>query len=600
METRNFCIIAHIDHGKSTLADRLLEYTGTVTKREMKDQLLDQMDLERERGITIKLQPVRMEYAYAGQTFTLNLIDTPGHVDFAYEVSRSLAAVEGTILLVDATQGIQAQTLANLYLALEQNLAIIPAINKIDLPGARVAEVESEISNLLGCAREDICRVSAKTGEGIETLLEQVIKRIPPPIGKEEEPLQALIFDSLYDEFRGVVAYVRLFQGNIKKESKIFFKGTRTRAQALEVGFFKPRYTPSDALFSGDIGYIVTGLRDVQECRVGDTIVYTDNHEKTPALAGYKEIKPMVFAGIFCKDGDDFKRLREAVEKFKLNDAAFTFEPEHSPALGFGFRCGFLGLLHLEIVQERLHREYQLNLIVTIPSVAYRVTYQNKTEKIIHGPLELTPDKIPVTIEEPWMQVDIVTPESTIGGIMACTTERRGVYKNTEYLSSELNASERRVILRFELPLSAILVDFYDKIKSVSSGYASMNYDFIEYRSADVVRMDIFVAGSIVEELSSIVYEDQAYYAGRKIVGSLKTMLPRQMFEVKIQAAIGSNVIASERIAPMRKDVTVGLYGGDVTRKQKLLEKQKKGKQRMKSIGKVDIPPEAYLAVLKR
>ncbi len=600
MESRNFCIIAHIDHGKSTLADRLLEYTGTISKREMKDQLLDQMDLERERGITIKLQPVRMEYTQNGQTYTLNLIDTPGHVDFSYEVSRSLAAVEGTILLVDATQGIQAQTLANLYLALEQNLTIIPVINKIDLPGARVAEVESEISNLLGCTPKDICKVSAKTGEGVHILLEQVIERVPPPVGKKEEPFQALIFDSLYDEFRGVIAYVRLFQGGVKKESKIFFKGTRARGQALEVGFFKPRCTPSDMLFAGDIGYIVTGLRDVAECRVGDTIVCTDTREITPALSGYKEIKPMVFAGIFCKDGDDFKKLREAVEKFKLNDAAFTFEPEHSPALGFGFRCGFLGLLHLEIVQERLHREYQLNLIVTIPSVAYRVTYQNKPAKIIHSPIELTQNAIPINIEEPWMRVDIVTPESTIGGIMTCTNERKGMYKNTEYLSSELHAGERRVILRFELPLSAILVDFYDKIKSVSSGYASMNYDFIEYRSADVVRMDILVAGNIVEELSSIVYKDQAYYAGRKIVASLKTMLPRQMFEVKIQAAIGSTVIASDRIAPMRKDVTVGLYGGDVTRKQKLLEKQKKGKQRMKSIGKVDIPPEAYLAVLRK
>jgi len=600
METRNFCIIAHIDHGKSTLADRLLEHTGTVSKREMKDQLLDQMDLERERGITIKLQPVRMDYAFSNTPYILNLIDTPGHVDFSYEVSRSLAAVDGAILLVDATQGIQAQTLANLYLALEQNLVIIPTINKIDLPGARVAEVESEISNLLGCSRDEICKVSAKTGQGIEELLRQVIIRIPAPSGKKDQPLQALIFDSLYDEFRGVVAYVRLTNGTIQKDTKIFFKGSRARGQALDVGFFKPRATSSHVLYAGDIGYIVTGLRDVQECRVGDTIVFTDNHETIRALPGYKEIKPMVFAGIFCKDGDDFKKLREAVEKLKLNDAAFTFEPEHSPALGFGFRCGFLGLLHLEIVQERLHREYQLNLIVTIPSVAYRVTYQNKSIKIIHSPLELTSATTPVVIEEPWMQVDIVTPESTIGGIMACTTERRGVYKNTEYLSSEFLTTERRVILRFELPLSAILVDFYDKIKSVSSGYASMNYDFIEYRPADVVRMDILIAGNSVEELASIVYEDQAYYAGRKIVQSLKDMLPRQQFEIKIQAAIGSKVIASDRIAPLRKDVTAKLYGGDVTRKQKLLEKQKKGKQRMKSVGRVDIPPEAYLAVLKR
>ncbi len=600
MNTRNFCIIAHIDHGKSTLADRLLEITGTVSKREMREQLLDQMDLERERGITIKLQPVRMDYEYDGLAYVLNLIDTPGHVDFGYEVSRSLAAVEGAILLVDATQGIQAQTLANLYLALEQNLTIIPVINKIDLPSARVDDVREEIVNLLGCAPEAICAVSGKTGEGVPLLLKTIIERVPAPLFKTLQGFQALIFDSVYDEYRGVIAYVRVFNGDLSKNEMIHFKASKSDCQVLEVGYFKPRYTPSEHLHSGEIGYIVTGLKEVTECRVGDTIVLASRKKTIPALEGYKDVKPMVFAGIFCKDGDEFKRLREAIEKLKLNDAALTYEPEHSPALGFGFRCGFLGMLHLEIIQERLKREYGLNLIVTVPSVAYHTRLTNDKERTVRSPLELPDEGILFSIEEPWVVVDIIAPETSIGAIMSLVTEKKGMYKNTEYLTNDTEKSVRRVILHFEMPLAAILVDFYDSLKSVSSGYASLNYELTGYRHADVVRMDIFVAMQKIDALASIVYRDQAYYIGRKIVSSLKEVLPRQQFEIKIQATIGAKVIASERIAPFRKDVTAGLYGGDVSRKQKLLEKQKKGKKRMQTTGRVDIPTEAYLSVLKR
>ncbi len=600
MNIRNFCIIAHIDHGKSTLADRLLERTGTISRREMKEQLLDQMDLERERGITIKLQPVRMEHEIDGVPFVFNLIDTPGHVDFTYEVSRSLAAVEGAVLLVDASQGIQAQTIANLYLAIEQNLTIIPVINKIDLPSARREEVSRELVDLLGCAPEDICAVSAKTGEGIDALLAAIAQRISQPrTDTGDAAPQALIFDSIYDEYRGVVAYVRLFGGIIEQSARLSFKATGSIGEALEVGHFTPKYRPSKRLVSGEIGYIVTGLKEVSECRVGDTIVLA-SQKSTPPCPGYKEVKPMVFAGLFCRDGDQFKYLRDAVEKLKLNDAALTYEPEHSPALGFGFRCGFLGLLHLEIIQERLKREYDLDLIVTVPSVAYKVTVPGKEPIVIHSPLEMPTSQPNMAIEEPWVRADIVTPESTLGAVMGLASEKRGIYKNTEYLASGSPGERTRVILHFELPLSAILVDFYDKLKSVSSGYASLNYEVIDYRAADVVRLDISVAGSLVEALSSIVYQDDAYRIGRKITESLKEMLPRQQFEIKIQAMIGSKIIASERIAPFRKDVTAKLYGGDVTRKQKLLEKQKKGKKRMASGGKVDIPTEAYLSILRR
>ncbi|MBI4252871.1 elongation factor 4 [Candidatus Uhrbacteria bacterium] len=598
-QIRNFCIIAHIDHGKSTLADRFLELTGTVSHREMKEQILDQMDLERERGITIKLQPVRMTYTLNLIRYTLNLIDTPGHVDFAYEVSRSLAAVEGAILLVDATQGIQAQTLANLYLALEQNLAIIPAINKIDLPSARVEQTASELMSLLACQREDICSVSGKTGDGVHELLEECIRRVPPPSPMEHSTLRALIFDSVYDDYRGVLAYIRIVDGSVTSDDPIRFMASGAVSKAGEVGYFTPAYKKCDRISAGEIGYMATGLKSVHDCRVGDTIILATD-KGAHQLPGYKDAKPMVFAGIFCKDGDQLKHLREGVEKLKANDAAFTFEPEHSLALGFGFRCGFLGMLHLEIIKERLAREYDLDIIVTVPSVAYRVVLKTGEERIIHGPLELPDENMIESIAEPWVSLDVVTPESTLGSLLGLVSERRGIYITTEYLPGEQQSLDRRVIVRFEIPLSGVIVDFYDALKSISSGYASMNYDLCGYRPADVVRMDIIVGPQRVDELSSIITREEAYRRGKGIVESLKKAIPRAQFEIKLQAAVGAKIIASERIAPFRKDVTSGLYGGDVTRKQKLLAKQKRGKKRMQGAGRVDIPTDAYLTILKR
>ncbi len=587
---RNFCIIAHIDHGKSTLADRLLEITGTVTKREMKDQVLDSMDLERERGITIKLQPVRMDY----QGYVLNLIDTPGHVDFTYEVSRSLACCEGALLVVDATQGIEAQTLANLYLAIEQNLTIIPVINKIDLPAADVPKVTQELRNLLGTTDDEIIAVSAKTGENVAAILQAVIDRVAPPTPADAET-KALIFDSTFDDYRGVIAYVRLMQGSIAKRSKLTFMENHLSSEALEVGYFKPKYLAQTALSAGEIGYVVTGLKAVEDCKVGDTITLTER-PASQALPGYRQAKPMVFASIFCKEGDDFSKLREALGKLKLNDAALTYEPENSKALGFGFRCGFLGLLHLDVVQERLHREYDLDLIVTVPAVAYRATLTNGTVQTISSPLDFPDPTQLQLVEEPAMQVDVVTPASYIGGIISLLQDRRGtpLANDIEYLDQE------RVIIHYRVPLTGIIVDFYDKLKNVSSGYASLNYEFKGYQPCQVRRMDILVAGDPIEALASVVYEDEAQSAGRVIVSSLQKVLPRQMFEVRLQAAIGGKIIASERIPAMRKDVTAKLYGGDVTRKRKLLEKQKKGKAKMKAMGKIDIPKEAFLAVLKR
>lgn len=599
---RNFCIIAHIDHGKSTLADRFLELTDTIPKREMREQVLDQMDLERERGITIKLAPVQMQY----QGYELNLIDTPGHVDFSYEVSRSLACVEGAILLVDATQGIQAQTIANLYLALEQNLVVIPVINKIDLPNAEIELVIEDLIKLIGVSKEEILLVSAKTGEGAARLLEAVIKRIPSPKISEER-LCGLIFDSKFDDFKGVISYVRIFSGAIIAGDQIKMMATNKKSEVLEVGVFKPQLLKKDKLLVGEIGYIATGLKNVDEARVGDTITSFQDPADQP-LPGYKSFKPMVFAGIYCQEGNNFPQLREAMAKLKLNDASLTFEPEHSTALGFGFRTGFLGLLHLEICQERLKREYGLNLIITVPSVAYKVTLNEagfraleRKEKakaakeiIITSPLDL-PDKSQIEkVEEPWMKVDIFSPAAYMGQIMLMVEDKKGQYKNTEYLD------EKRTILHYELPLASILVDFYDKIKSVTSGYASLNYEFLDYRECKVEKLDILVASEKVDSLSSIVYEDSTHHVGRQIVERLKEILPRQLFEVKIQAAISSKIIAASRIPPMRKDVTAKLYGGDVTRKRKLLEKQKKGKKRMKIFGKVDIPQEAFLAILKR
>ncbi len=660
---RNFCIIAHIDHGKSTLADRLLEFTGTVEKREMREQMLDMMDLERERGITIKLQPVRMEYELknpkseilnpkqipnskfqipnkiqnsnnqnleirnsdleiASSKFILNLIDTPGHVDFNYEVSRSLAAVEGALLLVDATQGVQAQTIGNLYLALEQNLTIIPVVNKIDLPNAEIEKTKDEVMALLACKENEIILASGKTGAGVPEILEAIVKKIPPPKGEVASPLRALIFDSKYDEYKGVVAYVRLVDGAVKRGDKIFLMATKTESEVLEVGYFKPKFQSTEKLLAGEIGYIITGLKEIEKCRVGDTVTVSNVIAKAfrpeaipsnkssgsprsadkPAslvmtvqpLPGYKEVKPMVFAGLFCKEGSDFGKLRESILKLKLNDAALTFEPERSKALGFGFRLGLLGLLHLEIVEERLKREHGLDLIVTVPSVAYRLTKKNGQTSIIKSPSDLPDQTHILKIEEPWIKIDIVSPSSYIGSIMQLVQEKRGIYLNTEYLDAE------RVILHYEAPLSVILVDFYDKLKSVSSGYASLNYEFLDYREADVLKMDILVAGEPVEALATIVYRDEVQKVGRRIVESLKKVLPRQMFEVKIQAAVGGKIVASEHLPAMRKDVTAKLYGGDVTRKMKLLEKQKKGKKKMKALGKVDITPEAFLEVLKK
>lgn len=592
---RNYCIVAHIDHGKSTLADRFLQITHTVADREMKAQLLDQMDLERERGITIKLQPVRMEYKKDGVPYIINLIDTPGHVDFTYEVSRSLQACEGAVLVVDATQGIQAQTIANLYLALEQDLTIIPVMNKIDLPAADVEGTKKEIINLLGCTPEEIIPVSAKTGENVQAILDAIVERVPAPKGEIAAPPRALIFDSVFDDYRGVITYIRMVDGIFKKGDSIHVMGNKTNSQVLEIGVFKPKMKPSTQLTAGEIGYIVTGFKGVEDARVGDTITLEHNGA-TEALPGYKHVTPMVFAGVYSKDASKYPLLREAMGKLKLNDASLVYEPENSVALGFGFRCGFLGMLHLDIISERLRREFDLDLMVTTPSVAYKIFKTNDEELIISSPLDL-PDLSQIDrIEEPVMTVDIVTPSEYIGGIMQLVVDKKGKPTSTEmeYLD------DRRVILHYHIPLAGIVVDFYDKLKNVSSGYASLNYEFYGYQVADIVRMDILVAEESVEPLASMVYRDEAQQVGRKVTKSLKDVLPRQMFEVKIQAAVGSKVLASEKIPPMRKDVTAKLYGGDVTRKRKLLEKQKKGKKKMKSIGKVDIPQEAFLAILKR
>ena len=599
---RNFSIIAHIDHGKSTLADRMLEITGTVEKRNMKAQLLDGMDIERERGITIKLTPVSMEY----KGYNLNLIDTPGHVDFSYEVSRSLAAVETALLLVDCTQGIQAQTLANLYLALEQNLMIIPVVNKIDLPAADVPKTKREIIKLLGCKEEEIFCTSGKTGEGVEAILDEIINHgaapKEPKISGDENYARALIFDSKYDTYRGVVAYIRIFNGVIRKGDKIKLASVRADSEVLDCGIFRPGYVSTGELRPGQIGYVVTGFKQVADCRVGDTLISGTNisFDDLETLPGYKEVKPMVFAGIFPREGNDFKELREAMEKLKLNDAALSYEPERSDALGFGFRCGFLGLLHLEVFQERLRREYNLDLIVTIPSVAYKVLKTNGEEIIIRTPQRLPEQTQIEKIEEPWVSLDVVSPKFYMGNIIKLAQDKRGIYKNTEYISAE--GEDSRVILHYDIPLSAILTDFYDKIKSVSAGYASINYEYLDYRPADVVKMDILVAEDVIEALATIVYRDDANREGRAIVEILKDSLSRQMFAVKIQAATGAKIIASEKLSAMRKDVTAKLYGGDVSRKRKLLEKQKKGKKKMMAAGKgsVEIPPETFVKILKR
>jgi GTP-binding protein LepA len=586
---RNFCIIAHIDHGKSTLADRLLEMTKTVSKREMMDQMLDSMDLERERGITIKLQPVRMEW----NGYIYNLIDTPGHVDFTYEVSRSLAACEGAILVVDSTQGIEAQTLANIHLALAHNLKIIPVVNKIDLPNSDREKTADEIIKAFGFTPEEILYASGKTGEGVEKILEAVAERVPAPTGKTDSPLRALIFDSTYDIHRGVVTFIRVMDGSLGKNQKILMLGTQTSAESIEVGYFKPKFHPHPKLETGEVGYIVTGLRDVRKARVGDTVTLGDA-KNVEALPGYKQVKPMVYASIFPVSGDDYPTLRDAIEKLKLNDAALEFEPENIPALGFGFRTGFLGLLHMDIVQERLSREFNLDLVLTAPSVEYKINLKDGTKKIIHTPAELPDPSTFASIEEPWVDIEIIVPQTYIGGILELITSRRGIYENMDYLSND------RVLITAQMPLANIIIDFYDKLKSVSSGYASLNYEVRDYRPEDLVKMDILVATEPVDALSVIVHRSVSENEGRALVEKLKTLIPKQQFEIALQAAIGGKVIARETISALRKDVTAKLYGGDVTRKMKLLEKQKKGKKRLKRIGSVDIPQEAFLAILKK
>ncbi|MDO8565686.1 MAG: translation elongation factor 4 [Candidatus Moranbacteria bacterium] len=595
---RNFCIIAHIDHGKSTLADRLLELTKTVEMRKMKEQLLDQMDLERERGITIKLQPVQMHHTYKGVEYMLNLIDTPGHVDFHYEVSRSLAAVEGAILLVDATKGVQAQTLANLYLAVEQGLTIIPVVNKIDLPNAQTEKTKKEIVHILGCREEDILLASGKTGQGVEQVLERVIELVPAPGGDEAKPLRALIFDSVYNTYKGVVAYVKVVDGTVKRDDALHMLGTEKEGVTVEVGLFKPGLVPTDILRAGDIGYIATGLKEVGHCRVGDTVTWrVGEREKMIALRlpGYKEIKPAVYASLYPVEGDDYTLMRDSLDKLKLNDAAFTFEPESNQALGRGFRCGFLGLLHLEIIQARLEREFNLTPTITTPSVVYELELHGSEKRIaLYSPSDL-PD--PASIEkiyEPYVALSIVTPSEYLGNVMSLSQSIRADYKNTEYIDAE------RALLTFEAPLMDVIVNFHDDLKSATSGYASMNYEPIEYRESDVVKLEILVAGERIDAFARMIPRRAAYGEGKRVVEKLKEVIPKQNFAVAIQAAIGGKVIARETIAAYRKDVTGYLYGGDFSRKKKLLEKQKRGKKKMRDIGKVNIPSQAFLAVLKK
>lgn len=589
---RNFCIIAHIDHGKSTLADRLLEYTHTVVGKELHDQVLDNMELERERGITIKSHAIQMNYQYGGEEYILNLIDTPGHVDFSYEVSRSIAASEGALLVVDATQGIQAQTISNLYMALDHNLTIIPVINKIDMDSARPDEVEDEIVELLGCSREEIIRASAKTGYGIEEILQAIVTRILPPQGDPDAPLQCLIFDSVFNPFRGIIAYFKIVNGTINKGDWVKFVSTGKEYFADEIGVLKLNFLPMESLSAGNVGYIISGIKTSREVKVGDTIT----HVKRPcqeAIAGFEEVKPMVFAGVYPIDTEDFEDLRSSIEKLQLNDASLTFEPETSVALGSGFRCGFLGMLHMEIVQERLDREFNINVITTVPNVSYWV-YTKKGEKIeVNNPASMPDPALIDHIEEPYIIASIITPTEFIGQIMTLCLGKRGELIKQNYVSGN------RIELIYDMPLGEIVFDFYDKLKSISRGYASFDYHMNGYRLSRLVRLDILLNGEPVDALSSLIHTDNAMTLGRRMCEKLKELIPRQQFEIAIQAAIGSKIIARETIKPVRKDVTAKCYGGDITRKRKLLEKQKKGKKKMKQIGSVEIPQKAFLAVLK-
>jgi GTP-binding protein LepA len=590
---RNFSIIAHIDHGKSTLADRILEVTGAVDSREHRPQLLDTMDLERERGITIKAQAVRVEYtASDGQLYRLHLIDTPGHVDFTYEVSRSLAACDGALLLVDASQGVEAQTVANTYLAVDSGLELIPALNKIDLPGAEPERVAGEIGELLGENPESVIRLSAKTGEGVTELLDALVARVPPPRGDLEAPARALIFDSEFDQYRGVVAYVRVVDGTLRKDDPILAMQAGTLADIDEIGFFGPGMTPVDQLRAGEVGYVITGIKDVSQLRVGDTLTTRAGAAAEP-LPGYREIKPMVFCGLFPVETSQFPELRDALEKLSLNDAALTWEPETSEALGFGFRCGFLGLLHMDIVRERLEREYDLELLATAPNVEYDVHLTDGSEVVVHSPADM-PDRANIaSIEEPYIRATILCPKEFVGAVMELCQERRGTHVAMTYLSQE------RVQLHYDLPLAEIVLDFFDQLKSRTKGYASLDYEVLGMREGDLVKLDILLAGDKVDALSMVVHRDKAYYAGRGIAERLRKQIPRQQFEVAIQAAIGSQIIARESVKPVRKDVIAKCYGGDITRKRKLLERQKEGKKRMKQVGRIEVPQEAFLAVLE-
>jgi GTP-binding protein LepA len=589
---RNFCIIAHIDHGKSTLADRMLVHTKTIDDREMRDQVLDNMELEQERGITIKSHAIQMDYEYKGQDYKLNLIDTPGHVDFSYEVSRSIAACEGALLIIDATQGIQAQTISNLYLALEHELEIIPVLNKMDLPNAIPEIVEDQIIDLIGCKREDIIHASGKTGMGAETILERIIERIPAPKGDPEAPLQALIFDSVFNSFRGIIAYFKIMNGSIRKKDLVKFVATGKEYDADEIGVLKLGLVPREVMFAGDVGYIISGIKTAKEVKVGDTITHV-GRPCDKAISGFEEVKPMVFAGVYPIDADDYEDLRTAMEKLQLNDASLTYEPESSAALGFGFRCGFLGLLHMEIIQERLEREFDMNVITTVPNVSYLAHLTNGTTERVYNPSGMPNQTVIDFIEEPYIRANIITASEFIGTVMKLCLDKRGTLINQSYLTAE------RAELVFNLPLGEIVFDFYDKLKSISRGYASFDYYVSGYKPAKLVRLDILLNGEMVDALSTLIHFDNAYSFGRRMCEKLKELIPRQQFDIAIQAAIGSKIIARETVKAVRKDVTAKCYGGDITRKRKLLEKQKKGKKRMKQIGNVEVPQKAFLAVLK-
>jgi GTP-binding protein LepA len=589
---RNFCIIAHIDHGKSTLADRLLEKTNTITEREYQAQVLDDMDLERERGITIKSHAIQMEYFYNGEKYILNLIDTPGHVDFSYEVSRSIAACEGALLVIDATQGIQAQTISNLYMAIDHNLEIIPVLNKMDMAAAMPEEVKDQIVDLVGCKREDIIEASAKTGMGVEKILREIVNRIPHPVGSPDAPLQALIFDSIFNSFRGIIAYIKIINGTIRKGDKVKFVNTDHEYNAEEIGVLKLKQDPREIMGTGDVGYIISGIKVSAEVKVGDTIT----HVKNPcdkAISGFEDVKPMVFAGIYPVDADEYEDLRISIEKLQLNDASLSFIPESSAALGFGFRCGFLGLLHMEIIQERLDREFDMDVITTVPNVSYKA-YTTKGEEIdVHNPSGLPPVNHLERIEEPYIVAQVITQSEYVGSIMNLCIDKRGVLKNQVYLTRD------RVEITFEMPLAEIVFDFYDKLKSISKGYASFDYYYTNYQKADLVRLDILLNGEMVDALSTLIHRGHAYDFGKKMCVKLKELIPRQQFDIAIQAAIGAKIISRETVKAVRKDVTAKCYGGDITRKRKLLEKQKKGKKRMRLVGNVEVPQQAFLAVLK-